>query len=180
MKFQYDATVVLKETLTDSAGGNSIFRAVKQWTHQPMDNQTVQSCAPGYQLAIDCAVHSQSAIGWSKLFRGLVSFQWGHVANIPDLSHSRERRSQKSINHLAVVIRALQDYSLAIWKSRNETLHRMLSVVVKLFSRHNSTMRSPPCTISEIHSLPSSKAICISMPLIECLLCLFRQKQRWL
>ncbi|KAI2504096.1 hypothetical protein MHU86_10378 [Fragilaria crotonensis] len=89
-----------------------------------MDNQTVQSCAPGYQLAIDCAVHSQSAIGWSKLFRGLVSFQWGHVANIPDLSHSREQRSQKSINHLAVVIRALQDYSLALWKSRNETLHQ--------------------------------------------------------
>ena len=178
MTSRYDASVVLKKALTDSVGGNSLFRAVKQWTLHPTEAPTVQSCAPGYQLAIDRAVQSQSAIGWLNLFRGLVSSKWGLVVAITDSSYAREECTPQAINHLAVVIRSLQDYSLAIWKSRNDTLHQnaeQSSAILHAQLHHDIT-----CMYALRDTFSPILQSYFSMPLEDNLLRSSRQKQRWI
>jgi hypothetical protein len=178
MRLRYDATIVLKKALHDGAGDNSIFRAVQQWTLNPMAAPTVPSCASGYQPSIDRAVQSQSMIGWLNLFRGLISVQWGLISDDTANSQTRTDISQQEISHLALVIRALQDYSLAIWKSRNETLHnhaeQSRDIIHAQLHHEITNMYALRDTFSPI--IQSY----FSLPMAERLLCSFRQKQRWL
>lgn len=95
--------------------------------HAKIYNQVkmLPSCLPSHHIAIDCAVHSQSAIGGSNLFQGLISLSWGPLfSDVPEPVTQGVSGSTTTINYLAVVIRALQDYSLSIWKSRNDALHQ--------------------------------------------------------
>jgi hypothetical protein len=179
MQSRYAATLALKKTLNDSASDNSIFRAVKQWTLNPTVNPTVSSCAPAYQLAIDNAIQSQSAIGWPQLFRGFISVKWGLVTDLHHASSiSRSGLSHPTINHLTLVIRALQDYSLAIWKSRNEALHKhseSSNAILQGQVHHEITMMY---TLSATFS-PIIQSY-FSIPLDDRILQPLRQKQRWL
>jgi hypothetical protein len=179
MMARYDATVVLKKALGDCVGGNSIFRAVTQWTLHPMELPTLSSCLSGYQLAIDRAIQSQSDIGWLHLFRGLISFSWGTLfSDGPPQERQVARRSITTINHLAVVIRALQDYSLSIWKSRNEALHanteESAAILHAQLNHEITTVYDLKATFSPI--LQSY----FTVPLEDRLLRDRRQKQRWL
>ena len=123
LKFRYDATEKLRKTLSNSVGDNTILRAVKQWTHMPSDTMDLTSEVPDFQHAIDRAVARQTTIGWINMFRGFISLEWGHIYSLTDYSTSWETRQSQSTHQLALVICALQDYSLAIWKSRNDVLH---------------------------------------------------------
>jgi hypothetical protein len=77
----------------------------------------------GSPPAIDRVLQTQSAIGWTNLFRGFVSVEWGLFQDHPPLSTTLDDHNTTVTQHLSVVIRALQDYSLDIWKSRNAVLH---------------------------------------------------------
>jgi hypothetical protein len=178
MASRFKATIELKKALGDSAGNNSIFRAVKQWTLNPQANIQVPSCASGFQRDIDRAVHSQSAIGWPHLLRGLISAKWGLIVDSNDLSSSTTVPSPTTTHHLALAIRALQDYSLAIWTSRNDALHNNeeLSRDILHAELHHDiqAMYAFRDTFSPI--LQSY----FSLPIEARLLRPLRQKQRWL
>jgi hypothetical protein len=103
MTSRYEATIILKKAMCDSAGNNSIFRAIKQWSLHPQATIQVSSCASGYQERdIDRAVQSQSAIGWTNLLRGLISIKWRLALDSNDLSSATKVPSLTTTNHLAL------------------------------------------------------------------------------
>lgn len=138
---RFEAVTNLKKALGDNAGNMAIFRAITQWTLNPTVNPTLPSCVPSFQTAIDRAVKSQSDIGWLHLFRGIISASWGTVSDstLRFTSLADRPSSATTNNFLAGTIRALQDYSLAIWKSRNDALHQNneLSNAILLANLHH-------------------------------------------
>ncbi|KAI2494992.1 hypothetical protein MHU86_19511 [Fragilaria crotonensis] len=179
MTSRYDAVIVLKKALGESAGNISIFRAITQWTLHPTVTPTLPSGVPSLQTSINRAVQSQTDIGWLNLFRGIISAEWGNVTTEDSSSPmSRGVHSTAAVNHLAGTIRALQDYSIAIWKSRNEVLHQNAELsndILRAQLHHEiTTMYSLQNSFSPILQSYFAK------PLEDQLLCQMRQKQRWL
>ncbi|KAI2502698.1 hypothetical protein MHU86_11755 [Fragilaria crotonensis] len=179
MTSRYDAVIVLKKALGESAGNISIFRAITQWTLHPTVTPTLPSGVPSLQTSINRAVQSQTDIGWLNLFRGIISAEWGNVTTEDSSSPmSRGVHSTAAVHHLAGTIRALQDYSIAIWKSRNEVLHQNAELsndILRAQLHHEiTTMYSLQNTFSPILQSYFAK------PLEDQLLCQMRQKQRWL
>jgi hypothetical protein len=123
IKFRYDAYTALRKALSSSAEDQFLLRAVKQWSIIPSDALVLASGVSGSPPAIDRVLQTQSAIGWTNLFRGFVSVEWGLFQDHPPLSTTLDDHNTTVTQHLSVVIRALQDYSLDIWKSRNAVLH---------------------------------------------------------
>ncbi len=105
--------------------------------------------------------------------------QWGLIAALKDASNNlREGCIAQAHSHLSVVIRALQDYSLAIWKSRNGVLHDKTALGHKILQaqlHHNITL---------LYALRDTFSPILqsyfSMPLADRLMRSPRQKQRWL
>jgi hypothetical protein len=123
LKFRYDAYEILRKALNTSAEDQFLLRAVKQWTLTPTDDLVLTPGVSGSQSSIDRVLRTQSSIGWTNLFRGFLSVEWGSLTATPDSSVTIDDHTANVTHHLSVVIRALQDYSLAIWKSRNDVLH---------------------------------------------------------
>ena len=152
LKFRYDAMIPLRNTLADSGdGGDALLRAVKVWTLTPLVSVIIDPEVEAYniQAQVDRAMASQAEIGWTNLFRGFVSNEWATVYPTPDLLTTDERR-ERSDKQLKATIRALQDYSLAIWQSRNAVLHEATSASQAIV--HASLNHA----ISQLYSLQST------------------------
>ena len=74
------------------------------------------------QPLVDRAIASQTEIGWLHVFRGFVSLDWGDFYSGEDTTPLDSRKSEAD-KCLSLVICAVQDYTLAIWTSRNAVLH---------------------------------------------------------
>ena len=75
-----------------------------------------------FHLFIDRALASQALIAWTNFFRGFVSRAWGEVCGDSDPTPQAEREIL-AVSTLALTIRALHKYFLAIWTGRNLVLH---------------------------------------------------------
>jgi hypothetical protein len=99
----------------------------------------------------------------AQFFRGLISAQWELIVGDDTASsHPRTDLSPQATSYLALVIRALQDFSLAIWKSRNEELQQHAE---KSREIPHAQLNHEITTMSAIRSPPSSKAtsLCLWM-----------------
>ena len=180
MKFRYDATEDLRKSMGSTVVDVTILRAIKQWTEHPTNQLVVSDeLVPLQDAALDRAILSQSSIGWTNLFRGFVSNAWGFIYyEDDDECPLQAESSPKALNHLALVVRALQDYSLAIWKSRNVVLHE--NSVQSLEIVHADLNQA----ISRLYDLKASYSPILqsyfTIPLPDRLLRPLCHKQRWL
>ena len=178
LKFRYDATVILHKALTGGGSGpESLYRAIKQWTLTPTEPVSLTGHTLSVQSQIDCALTNQTAIGWLNLFRGFVSKDWGIFYSRHDVTPSDVRKSHTD-KSLANIVRAVQNYSLVIWKSRNAVLHEANSsgsdIVNASLNRAITQLYAIQPTLSTI--LQSYFAL----PLADRLKCSPRQRKRWL
>ena len=126
MKFRYDAMVILRKELQGSAGAPPILRAITAWTSLPTPNVAITLGDPMYATAVQLALTSQTAIGWTHFFHGFVSHYWGCIYTDDDAT-SLENRLIHANSYLSKITRAVQDYSLALWTARNAVLHEHAS-----------------------------------------------------
>lgn len=181
-KFRYDAAIPLRTVLSKSGdAGNFLLRVIQTWTKTPLDPIVLTHGDSGndIQAAINQALESQTNIGWTHLFRGFVSLAWGLMYPTADIrrmnQHDRRCQSKKT---LTKVISAVQDYTLAIWKSRNEVLHECGSdslLIVHAALNHS---------ISQLYALQHTFSPILqsyfTLPLETRLRQSPRQRQRWL
>ena len=71
---------------------------------------------------IQRAIASQTVIGWANLCRGFVSIEWGHIYKDEATTPPDKRRSQAA-RLLPTYGKTFQNYTLFLWKSRNNALH---------------------------------------------------------
>ena len=177
LRIRYAASAALGKKLADSPGPAALFRAIKQWTSAPDLPVHISPGATFSSLEVEAAIQSQTQIGWDHLFRGFVSSAWGQV-HAQDASILSEDRRSLVIPRLAIIIRALQDYSLALWTGRNMILHEHS---VHSQSIVHSTLNYE---ITQIYNLRDSLSDHLrsyfSLPLDARLRQSPRQKQRWL
>jgi hypothetical protein len=182
LKFRYDAMIPLRKVLSRSGDtGVSLLRAITAWTVTPLGITTTApvDAAIGIQVAIDRAMASQHQIGWVNFFRGFVSIDWGHIYSMSHITRSTlDERSTHANKLLSEVICAAQDYTLAIWKSRNSVLHEVGSDSLAIV--HAALNNS----ISQLYSLKSTLSPILqsyfTLPLEDRLRQSPRQRQRWL
>jgi hypothetical protein len=128
-------------------------------------------------IAIQSALTSQTQIGWIHLFRGFLSLELGMILVTPTATTAEARRNQ-SIKMTSEIIMAVQDYTLAIWRSRNEVLHEAGSDSLDIV--HAALNQS----ISQLYSLQSSFSPMLqsyfTLPLAARLKPPPRQRKRWL
>jgi hypothetical protein len=182
LKFRYDAMIPLQKVLSRSGDtGVSLLRAITAWTVTPLGITTTApvDAAIGIQVAIDRVMASQHQIGWVNFFRGFVSIDWEHISSMSHITLSTlDERSTHADKLLSEVISAAQDYTLAIWKSRNSVLHEVGSDSLAIV--HAALNKS----ISQLYSLKSSLSPILqsyfTLPLEDRLRQSPRQRQRWL
>jgi hypothetical protein len=142
LKIRFDATAVLRKALDDSPGTSALLHAVKQWTFAPDDPVHICPGESPFSLLIDDAVQHQTSIGWVNLFRGFVSLRWSGIYDSDD-TNSPEARLQAAVPRLATTVRALQNYTRALWVGRNAILHehslQSLSIVYATVDQHDIT-----------------------------------------
>jgi hypothetical protein len=180
LKFRYDATIPLRKVLSDAGdGGSALLRALKAWTLNPFAPLTLNptDAAISIQGSIDRAMESQTQIGWPNFFRGFLSLDWGQVYSNTDTTPLDVRR-QQSEKTLAAVIMAAQDYTLAIWRSRNAVLHESGSDSLDIV---NAALNH---SISQLYALQSTLSPVLRsyfiLPLDDRLRRSPRQRKRWL
>ena len=182
LKFRYDAMIPLRKALSRSGdAGVSLLRAITVWTLTPQGIPVItpDDAAIGIQVAIDRAMASQHQIGWVHFFCGFVSLEWGNIYSMSHITRSTlDERSIQAQTLLAAVIMAVQDYTLAIWKSRNSILHEdgSDSQAIVHAALNNS--------ISQLYSLKSTFSPILqsyfTLPLEDRLRQSPRQRKRWL
>ena len=177
LRIRYDATKTLRKKLDTSPSTAAMFRAIKQWTQAPEDPVRGSPGAMIYSTSVETAIASQSLIGWDHLLRGFVSSDWGRVHSPTDSTPTNEQQ-QLAIPRLATIIRALQDYSLALWTGRNAILHEQSlhsASIVHSQLNHDITQMFTVST-----SLSNHLRSYFSLPLEARLRQSPRQRQRWL
>ena len=106
MKFRYDATEDLRKSMGSTVVDVTILRAIKQWTEHPTDQLVVSDeLVPHQDAALDRAIISQSSIGWTNLFRGLVSNAWGFIYYEDDDECSLQAESSPNCSQFTFIIR---------------------------------------------------------------------------
>ena len=176
-KARYDAMIPLRTASAKSRGGSELLRALKTWTAHPtaLLQQHEPCFDPLLQSLTDTAIKSQEAIGWAHTFRGFVSSVWDQF-DLPSTPVTANRK--KTPNIMANIIRALQDYTLHLWKSRNEVLHATGSDTTDIV---HATLNSH---ITQLYSLQSSFSPIIqsyfTIPLEVQLRRCPRHRRRWL
>ena len=121
-KAQYDALLKFRKAIEGPPGAAAILRAVKQWTQGPSNQVTIAPGVLAYEPAIARALTTQNQIGWTHFFRGFLSLDWGYICSPTDTTPPAARYT-RATKYVATVIQAIQNYSLALWTSRNEALH---------------------------------------------------------
>jgi hypothetical protein len=102
--------------------GTAILSAIKAWTFDPQSPITVQAKSLTFKPAITLALRNQNSIGWIHLFRGFISIDWRMISSKTDPTPSYAHTTQAN-RILPGIIKALQNYTISLWKSRYETLH---------------------------------------------------------
>ena len=176
-KVRYDAMMVLRKVLGGSKGGAVILNVVKTWTMDPLVSVPLPTGTGSSAEAAKRAVHSQSRIGWHHLFRGFVSLEWGNFYSDTDVTPFPARQVQ-AIRSNSQMLKALQEYSLSLWKHRNEVLHESGSS--GLASVHATLNQE----ITRLYSVESTFSPILRsyfmLPLADRLRKSVRQRTRWL
>ena len=178
-----DAALPLRTVLSKSGdAGNFLLRVIQEWTNTPIKPIVLAAMDKDCDIhrAIDQALTSQTNIGWVHFFRGFVSLDWVLIQYPRTEIHrltSNDRRSQPN-KTVTTVISAVHDYTVAIWKSRNEVLYESGSD--SLTSVHAALNYSIP----QLYSLQTTFSPILqsyfTMPLEERLRRSPRQRQHWL
>lgn len=166
-------TTLQKVLPASGAGGYAVIRAITAWTLNPL--VPLSLIVP--DVRIQHVLTSQTQIGWVHLFRGFLSRELATVLVKTTATTSDARRSQ-SITMASATIMAIQDYTLAIWGSRNEVLHEADSESLDIV---HAALNDP---ISQLYSLQTSFSPLLqsyfTLPLEARLKLPPRQRQRWL
>ena len=88
-------------------------------TDQQMDLSEYPSL---HRSSIAEAVAQQTRIGWSAAMRGFFTVEWRYLASVP-AGDKEEVTQAKGLQTMRKIIRATHDFSLAMWKARNQKLH---------------------------------------------------------
>ncbi len=126
-KAQYDALTKLRKALDGAPAAAPLIRAIKQWTLLPSDQVVLSPGVAMYEPVLLGDLASQAQLGWTNFFRGFLCLKWGYIVTLPD-PLSVSARKLAAVKYVASAIRAVQDYSLALWKCRNEQLHANLLI----------------------------------------------------
>ena len=174
LKIRYEASARLTKSLRDFPNLGSLLHAISEWT---LDPTTLLSPSTISDTKVAVAITNQSHIGWANLFRGFISADWGCLT-VPDDADKNEASDKLQILRLALTIRALQDYSLALWTGRNTILHEhsahSLSIVNAALNYDISQMYALRASLSD--HLGSY----FQLPLTARLQQSPRQRKRWL
>ena len=180
LKFRYDAMLPLNKVLaTSGEAGRFLRKAIQEWTlhpHQPIALEPSDDDTD-IQFAIDSAMQTQASIGWLNFFRGFVCMEWGHIYPIfSPVQITPEDKRIKSDKALTAIIGAVQDYTIAIWRSRNVVLHEAegRDIVHAQLNQHIAQLYNIQPTFSTI------VRSYFTMPLEDLLRRPPRQRQRWL
>jgi hypothetical protein len=175
---QYKATLKLRKAIEGSPAAPTILRAVQLWTNTPSDEVDIPHGDSPFAPDISCAVATQHRIGWTNFFRGFLSIKWGFICSLHDSTVSPADQRQRAVIYVAKVIRAIQDYSLALWHSRNAILHGNSPSSRAILE---ATVNQNIIQLYELQSTFSSVIRSyFSLPLEERLKRPYRTKQRWL
>ena len=120
--FRYDGMMQLRKDLDGSQGGSAIFRAINAWTNDPQAAIDISANTLAYEAVIQRAIVSQTVIGRANLCRGFVGIDWGLLYKDTDTTPPDEQRTQ-AVQLLSKYVKAFQNYTLFLWKSRNDVLH---------------------------------------------------------
>ncbi len=176
-KAQYDAMTKLRKAINGTPAAAPLLRVIKQWTATPSEQIDLAPGVDMYEPAIRCALASQALLGWTNFFRGFLCLEWGYIVALPD-PLSASARKLAAVHSVASIIRAVQDYSLALWKTRNELLHSNTipsRAILEASLDHDITL---------LYGLRTSFSPIIQsyfhLPLLERLKRPLRHKQRWI
>ena len=146
-------------------------------SNNPVDTPTIAARTLRAQPMVDRALASQTIIGWTHVFRGFVSLDWGDFYSQDDDTPLDIRKTQAE-KSLANVVLAAQNYTLAIWKSRNAVLHEANSIGADVV--HASLNQA----ITQLYGIRSTLSPILQsyfhMPLEDRLRRSPRQRKRWL
>lgn len=174
---RYKAMMVLRKSFGSTQGAAALMLAIKTWTLDPTTTVNVSCGSLSFKSAIDRAVKSQSDIGWENVFRGLISEDWGQIYSATNSTAPEARRTDGK-TFLTKAIQALQEYSLVIWKHRNEVLHAAGSSGLDIV--HAALNQS----IRQLYSIRSSLSPILqsyfNLPLADRLKTSPRHRKRWL
>ena len=112
----------LRKVLDGSKGGSAILRAIKNWTLDPTAEGHSSTNTVNSEAAVSRAMASRQAIGWEHIFRGFVSLEWSNFYAATDFTPPEARRT-RAISLLPKFVKGFQDYTLFLWKCRNDVLH---------------------------------------------------------
>ena len=183
LKFRSDAMLPLSKVLdAEGDAGDALHQAIQVWTLIPTNTLVIDPVdeAFGIQFAIDRAMATQNQISWLNFFRGFVSLDWGKIYPVPPIAPITpdEECRITSDKTLTAVIGAVQDYTIAIWKSRNAVLHEAGSDSLDIA---NAALND---SITQLYSLQSTLSPLLQsyfkIPLEDLLRRSPRQRKRWL
>ena len=101
----------------------NLFHGIAEWTRGEIDAPQYMAPTRGKVTAVDqiatLAYTEQTQLGWEAVFRGHLSVSWRKIYR---QAHPLED-GQKEDTLFRRLIRKLQQFSLAMWKHRNEILH---------------------------------------------------------
>ena len=178
LKARYEATAALNKAMSDGgAGPRALYRAIKMWCQHPAEPLDVAARTLRAQPMVDRALASQTTIGWLHVFRGFVSLDWGDFYSHDDATPLDIRKSEAD-KSLATVVLSVQNYTLAIWKSRNAVLHEANSTGSEIV--HASLNQA----ITQLYGIRSTLSPILQsyfhLPLEDRLRRSPRQRKRWL
>jgi hypothetical protein len=176
-KCRFLASTNLRKGLSSFSGGTTLLRLINLWISQPDNILQVQAPTVALQWSVNQAITSQTRIGWEHLFRGIISSDWGFLATESDCTPPCLRQEISNAN-LICAIQTLQNYTLAIWTGRNETLH---SNTVNSLSIREAQINSEISAMYQIqHTFPVNIQQHFRHPLNILLHAPCRTRQRWL
>jgi hypothetical protein len=178
-KLLYEATVLLRKALSDDQGARAIYRAIQQWTINPSMPISLSAGKLSEQTLLNEALASQTDIGWLNLFQGFVSTDWSLLPHREYISTGLELRPSTADHSLSKSILALQDYSLALWKSCNTVLHEANSPGLDIVHAY---LNQAITQLYELQPTPLSSILqsYVTVPLHNRLQRPPRQRKRWL
>ena len=178
LKARYEATAALNKAMSaGGAGPQALYRAIKMWCQNPVGPPTIAVRTLRAQPMVDRALASQTIIGWTHVFWGFVSLDWGDFYSQDDDTPQDMRKTQAD-KSLANVVLAVQNYTLAIWNSCNAVLHEANSIGAEVV--HASLNQA----ITQLYGIRSTLSPILQsyfhMPLEDRLCRSPRQRKRWL
>jgi hypothetical protein len=101
-----------------------LTNGIEQWlAMEPITIQAqVQALPQHIQDGVSKAIYEQFDIGWNNAIRGLLSSQWAQSAATHHITGDYEIDTGNG--HVYRTIRAIHNFTSAIWEARNQQLHK--------------------------------------------------------